>query len=65
MGWLSILSLLMLTLYVPRHTIQPQRFYYPRKPPFFCGQLEESKVRDFADSQVPVRPCLVPSGRSC
>jgi hypothetical protein len=28
-------------------------------------QLEEPKVRDFADSQVPVRPCLVPGGRSC
>ena len=29
---------------------------------FFRGQLEEPKVRDFAD--FPVRPCLVPGGRS-
>ena len=30
------------------------------RPPF----SQEPNVRDFADSQVPVRPCLVPGGRS-
>ena len=32
-------------------------------PAFFRGQLEEPKVRDFAD--FPVRPRLVPGCRSC
>ena len=35
MGELSILSLVMLSLFVSRHTIQPQRSSYAWKPPLF------------------------------
>src|SRR6185503_264942 len=40
-------------------------FFLSTEASAFRGQLEEPKVRDFADSQVHVRPCLVPGGRSC